>query len=372
MQAYKLDGLKSANAQAAKYMHISAHQGALMVLCGNIGASFLLLPGILAGQFQTSAWFVLVLGGAVGMLCCVLIHAVYKVSESKSFEELMQHAFGKIMGNAVSRLVRLASLFRAGITIGIFACTVKGLVLPRQSNVTLCLLLCAALLFVLRCDATTSARICSIGMLFFASALALMLTCAPAMHSAYILPIELPAKSELSQMVFYILFCASGADILLYLYPHLQKNRLRSGIIGSLLGCGAKLYALYICCSVFGFYAIASYPFAPISMYKSNNLIGIDRPELILMIFFTLISLTPAHLYASAAIRTEKESKSSSRRDLVLTLFAGAALFVFAVMIKSIEQIPHILELLGMLFLFTGIFLPLFLLFFSLLKRRSV
>jgi len=370
MQAYKLEGLQSANTQAAKYMHISAHQGALMVLCGNIGASFLLLPNIIGGQFQTSAWFVLVSGGVVGILCCTLIHAAYLISKAKSFDELMQNAFGKMLGGFISRLVRLASLFRAGITIGIFVCTVKGLVLPHHSNITLCLLLCAALLFVLRCDAATSARICSIGMLFFAAALALMLTCIPAMHSAYILPIELPAKSELSQMVFYILFCASGSDILLYLYPHLQQKKLRSGVLGSALGCGAKLYALYISCSVFGFYALASYPYPLISMYKANNLIGIDRPELILMILFTIISLTPAHLYASAAIRTEKRSTPS--RDLVLTLFAGIVLFIFSMTIQSIEQIPHMLELFGAVFLFTGFFLPLFLLFFSLAKRRSI
>lgn len=367
MQAYQIKGLKNANIQAARYMHLSFQQGSMLVLCANIGASFLLLPGIIGGTFQTKAWFVLLCGGLIGVFGCTLIHLAYRSSNAHNLDELFENAFGSVLGTMLSFLYRTASLFRAGITIGIFASTVKGLILPHHKHTAICLLICTALFFVLRCDATAAARFCSIGMLLFGASLVLMLSCAPAMHSAYVLPLELPNRAGLPKMLPYMLFAASGTDILLYLYPYLQAKPLQSSVLGSLLGCASKLYTLFLACCIFGFYAIKSYSWPLISMFNANNLVGIDRPELIFMILFTIISLTPAHLYASIAIRLEG---ASSRRAFVSSIFACIVLFVTSFAANSLERIPSLLQTLGIVFLFTGIVFPLVLFILSTLKRR--
>ena len=127
----KLGGLRRANRIAAHYEHVSAVQALCMVLCCASGAALLILPSVVAGRFGTASWLLPFAGLAFSAATVLLIAAAYKKSGAPNVEALFDAAFGTHFGPFFCVLFRLYSIARTAVCVGVFACAVKGLMLPE-------------------------------------------------------------------------------------------------------------------------------------------------------------------------------------------------------------------------------------------------
>ena len=357
-QQSNLQGLKRANRIAARYDHVSYMQALCMVLCAQSGATLLILPSVIGGGYGTGGWLLLILAAVLSAISCLLIAAAYQKTGAGNLEQLFYAAFGKIAGTVFAALFRFYSIMRASLSVGVFCCAVKGLMIPHVPLRAIAFAVCITLFIIIRVELTAIARLSEISAFFLAGALALMMTCLPSMHSAHLMPLVAPFGKPVSDWLAIALFCASGPEIALYFYSYLERVRPRMLLYGVGLGMSVKLYLVFCACAVFGIYAVSYYTWPVITMFKANNVVGLDRPELMLMMFFTVISLAPAYLFTSFAVRIPKKD---DKHPIALSLAAVIAVYALCMQIGDVADIPCIMRALGVCYAFFGLLLPLLL-----------
>ena len=362
VQQSALQGMQRANRIASRYGHVSYMQALCMVLCAQSGATLLILPSVIGGGYGTGGWLLLVLGAIVSALSCILIAAAYKKTGAGNMEQLFFAAFGRVLGTVFSTLFRFYSIMRAALSVGVFCCAVKGLMIPHVPLRAIAFAVCVTLFIIIRVELTAIARLSEISAFFLAGALALVLTCIPSMHSTYLMPLVSPLQKPVSDWLSIALFCACGPEIALYFYSYLERVRPRMLLCGVGMGLSVKLYLVFCACAVFGTYAISYYTWPVITMFKANNVVGLDRPELMLMIFFTIISLAPAYLFTSFAIRIPKKN---DKHPIALSLAAITAVYILCMQIGDVADIPCIMRAMGVCYAFCGLILPLMLWLFG-------
>ena len=101
-------------------------------------------------------------------------------------------------------------------------------------------------------------------------------------------------------------------------------------------------------------------------MFKAGSVAGIDRPELLLMIFITLLSLSPACIYVSFASRSVR---SGEKQPLAACVALILLLYLIASQIGDIGAMPTAMRIMGLLYAGFGLLLPLVLAVFA--RRRT-
>lgn len=362
----KIGGLRRANRIAAHYEHVSAVQALCMVLCCASGAALLILPSVIAGRFGTASWLLPFAGLAFSAATVLLIAAAYKKSGAPNVEALFDAAFGTHFGPLFCVLFRFYSIARAAVCVGVFACAVKGLMLPELPLKWILLIVCITVFPVMRARLTSLARLSEIAAVFLAAALLFMLVCIPAAHTEFLLPLFSPIARAAGDLLPLTLFCGCGAEVALYFYPLLEPARPRTLLFGAALGSGVKLYVLLLCIGVFGVSAISYYTWPVITMFKAGSVAGIDRPELLLMIFITILSLSPACIYAAFASRS---MRNGEKQPVVACVVLILLMYLTASQIGDVSAMPVAMRVTGWLYAGFGLFLPLVLAVFA--RRRA-
>ena len=102
-------------------------------------------------------------------------------------------------------------------------------------------------------------------------------------------------------------------------------------------------------------------------MFKAGSVAGIDRPELLLMIFITILfRFPPACIYAAFASRS---MRNGEKQPVVACVVLILLMYLTASQIGDVSAMPVAMRVTGWLYAGFGLFLPLVLAVFA--RRRA-
>nr|WP_122013430.1 GerAB/ArcD/ProY family transporter [Maliibacterium massiliense] len=373
--AQRARGLARVNRTARAYNKVSRAQVIATIVGSGVGIAYFILPAILVGTMGTGAWAGVLASGGLSLLSGALCVGLLRVSKAQNFSQASVQALGKVGGNIASALVSLFFVVRSALSVYLFVQVISGLMLPRTPPWVIAVLLAALMAFIMSRGLQAIMRINAVSMVFLVLSLLLLFSAWPSMKLSNILPLWPFALQGQEHLLPLLLYVASGPELMLVLQPHMrQKEQAQrasaTGVLGIVI---ANLAVIFCALAVFGPYAPAHYTWPTVTLYKLHSFLGLDRPELLVLIVFIVIAMKPSFNFGIAAVDNiaDQFRIQKKRGRVLLCLGVAAAMVALSASVRDASSVLGLMRVTGISFGVCALGVPLVIYIALVVKTRT-
>ncbi|MDQ0207758.1 GerAB/ArcD/ProY family transporter [Alkalicoccobacillus murimartini] len=338
-----------------------------------IGISIMTLPYNIYHSAKTDGWISIILSGVVVQILIVIFWYLSSRFPNQTFFGMLESLLGKTFGKILSILYIVYFLFIATIVLLVFNFLIHVWVLNKTPDIVAIPLFVIASLYLLCSDLRIIGRFMAIA----GPIILLAPICATYAffdsEPLYLLPILDSDWLGIGKGIWVSSMSMQGFLIISIVYPFIKGTKKEIFL--------ASTYANIMVTAIYTFIVIASFVyFSPgqfrilpeplLYMIKTISLVLIERIDLVFLAFWSVVVLATivSYLYMASIGMT---TVFNQPKRLWFSLLSGVIISVLALIPQNILTVRRILgyiEYIGIAFI---VIIPILLLTFSLLFKRS-
>lgn len=275
----------------AENRKISLRQLQVLLLLDCFGTALLFLPAELAALTGKACWLAALAGGAVFVLCAVLLAYAGARMPDGTAVEWFRSAFGKGIGTLLLLGLAAKLLFDGALELRIFSEIICRTMLPNTPVWVISLVILAVAGTLAAQGTECCGRAAEI--LFFVVAIPLVVVLAAVAISAEygrIRPVALPSAVGLKDGVFAMSLVFQGLVPLYFLFPDLKKaeRAAKAVCISSIITAVTAVAIVFLCLAVYGAGVLSGKMLPTLQMMERVSFTGIflTRQDVLLLWFW--------------------------------------------------------------------------------------
>ena len=309
---------------------ITSKQLIWTVISSMVGVGILSLPRVAAEHAQQNGWLAVLLGAGFPFLGILLIYAVVSRYPSLTLAEYSEKILGRFLGKMLAFIYAGYAILLAGSILNTLSFTLATIALPRTP---LWVINWAVLLVSVNFARQGFKIIGRLNELFFYLLLPLLLMLFPVLgeiQMSHLLPLTGVPLKDILQGIQNTVFAYLGFEILLVIFPFLQKKE--EFFHGAFLGLGITIatyfYVTFLAIAFYGPGAIAKIVWPTVSLLNAVEVPVVERLEFFFIFLWSLVAFRTVGLQIFASGYTISRVFKLADHGIVVILLTPVIYFI--------------------------------------------
>ena len=324
---------------------ISNYQLAMVIITTSIGIGIFSLPSDVVQYAGTDSWLIVLLSGLLNAVIAMLMVKLCAMFPQKSFPEYSRIILGKFLGNLVTAIFALLSIYSAGLVLRSFTEILNLFIMFRTPAIVIMVTFMLVCAYLVKGGVEVIGRFLEIIflLLFLPFGILILLGLRQA-DMTNLLPILYHFPQNMTHIVPMILFSLGGYQVTLYFAAYLKNpaKAYRSVVLAVAFTALFTAFAVGACVAKFGTKLTAQMTWPLIHFIRGSNVTGIFMESLdgVLILLWTfLVFTTIVTNYYIASLSASKIFHINMQRKLVIPI---GILIILAAL--SVQNISHLFD----------------------------
>lgn len=276
---------------------ISSFQCFVLFVSVMIGIGIMFMPSSVAKTAENNGWLVVLLGGILSFLVFLLIYKITMTNPDVSIVELINNAFGKIVGIAFSLVYVAYFVIFSAFETRLIAETAKEFLFTLTPNEVLIVSFLFTCAYISRYGIEVIARVCEIlmpGIIVIIVVLSFFVY--QKLDFTNLLPILNVPFANLLKGIGTTIFSFLGFEIFLFFMPYVRRKDklIKSAIYGFLVTVLMYEVIVIFATADFGAKQLQTMIWPTLNLFRDVTVleIVIDRPESIVVALWMITTYT--------------------------------------------------------------------------------